>query len=100
MVRARGRQGRRLLRAVAMGIAVVAAGAMGTTGGASAAGITNSGSDLRDGWYSNQPRLAPDAVSASNFGSLWYRKLDGSIYGQPLVSGDNVIVVTEQNQVA
>ena len=29
---------------------------------AAAAGITNSGDDLRDGWYRNQPKLSPDAV--------------------------------------
>lgn len=74
--------------------------AAAATGNAGAAGVTNSGNDLRDGWYPNQPRLSPDAVSASNFGSLWYQKLDGQIYGQPLVTGDSVIVVTEHNQVA
>lgn len=99
MVRARGRQGRRRLRAFATGIAIAAA-TLTAAGGAGAAGVTNSGNDLRDGWYPNQPRLSPDAVSASDFGALWYRKLEGQIYGQPLVVGDSVIVVTEHNQVA
>jgi hypothetical protein len=95
MVRARGRQGRRLLRAIAVGIAMVAA----TASSAGAAGITNSGNDLRDGWYPNQPKLSPDAVAASNFGRLWTKQLDGQIYAQPLVLGNRVIVATEHNKV-
>jgi iron transport multicopper oxidase len=74
--------------------------ALAAPGGAAAAGITNSGSDLRDGWYPNQPRLAPDAVSSSTFGQLWKTQLDGQIYAQPLVNGSSVIVATEGNQVA
>ena len=33
-------------------------------------GVTNSGDDLRDGWYPDQPRLSPDAVSNANFGHV------------------------------
>ena len=70
-----------------------------SAGIASGAGITNSGSDLRDGWYGNQPRLAPDAVSAATFGQMWKGDVDGQVYAQPLVSGSNVIVATERNKV-
>src|SRR3954451_23792447 len=69
-------------------------------GAAHAAGITNSGSDLRDGWYPDQPRLAPDAVAASTFGQLWNVPVDGQVYAQPLVVGSTVIVATERNQVS
>jgi outer membrane protein assembly factor BamB len=73
-------------------------GAM-SAGTASGAGITNGGSDLRDGWYSNQPRLAPDAVSAATFGQMWKADVDGQVYAQPLVHDGNVIVATERNNV-
>jgi iron transport multicopper oxidase len=81
-------------------MALVCGFALGGPAGAGAAGITNSGGDLRDGWYPNQPRLAPDAVSSSTFGQLWKAQLDGQIYAQPLVHGDRVIVATERNVVA
>jgi iron transport multicopper oxidase len=68
-------------------------------GSAAAAGITNSGGDLRDGWYPDQPRLAPDAVSSPTFGQLWKADVDGQVYAQPLVVGDTVIVATERNNV-
>ncbi|WP_231398483.1 choice-of-anchor D domain-containing protein [Conexibacter woesei] len=84
-----------IARSVVLGI-VVCLCAAATAG---AAGITNSGDDLRDGWYSNQPRLAPDAVSASTFGQLWDTQIDGQVYAQPLVIGNTVIVATETNNV-
>src|SRR4051794_35048811 len=68
-------------------------------GTAGAAGITNSGGDLRDGWYANQPRLSPDAVSSGTFGQLWDRPVVGQVYAQPLVVGTTVVVVTEGNRV-
>jgi iron transport multicopper oxidase len=73
--------------------------ALVVTGSAHAAGITNSGNDLRDGWYSNQPRLAPDAVGAGTFGELWKADVVGQVYAQPLVIGSIVVVATERNQV-
>lgn len=66
---------------------------------AHAAGITNSGSDLRDGWYPDQPRLTPDKVAASDFGNLFKVPVDGSVYAQPLVLGTSVVVATERNKV-
>lgn len=96
MVRAIARrQGRRLLHAFALAVALAAAAASG----AHASGITNSGNDLRDGWYPDQPALSPDAVSDATFGQLWSQQLDGQIYAQPLVVGDHVIVATERNKV-
>jgi iron transport multicopper oxidase len=62
-------------------------------------GVTNSGDDLRDGWYPNQPRLSPDAVADGSFGQLWRASVSGSVYAQPLVSGNTVYIVTEKNQV-
>ncbi|HEV7496231.1 choice-of-anchor D domain-containing protein [Baekduia sp.] len=95
---------RRTARALCAAAIVV--GALGSTSvGASAAGITNSGGDLRDGWYGDQPKLSPDAVAGSNFGKLWDAPVDGQVYAQPLVvdTGVNkksVIVATERNEVS
>ncbi|MCW3001072.1 MAG: Pyrrolo-quinoline quinone, partial [Conexibacter sp.] len=70
-----------------------------SAGSALGAGITNSGNDLRDGWYGNQPGLAPDLVGGSTFGKLWSAAVDGQVYAQPLVHAGHVIVATERNQV-
>jgi outer membrane protein assembly factor BamB len=88
-----------VLRAIA-GVVCAAAllGGLGS-GTAGAAGITNSGNDLRDGWYPDQPKLSPDAVANTNFGQLWDTPVDGQVYAQPLVAGTSVIVATERNQV-
>jgi outer membrane protein assembly factor BamB len=83
----------------AWGSIVALLATLACAGGASAAGITNSGDDLRDGWYPNQPQLAPDAVSAGTFGELWKGDVDGQVYAQPLVTGSTVVVATERNKV-
>jgi iron transport multicopper oxidase len=64
------------------------------------AGITNSGNDLRDGWYGDQRKLSPDLVGGSTFGKLWTGDVDGQVYAQPLVHDQQVIVATERNQVS
>jgi iron transport multicopper oxidase len=93
--RARGAALRRIAAFAWMVALLSAAGA----GSASAAGITNSGDDLRDGWYPNQPKLAPDVVGGGTFGGLWSADVDGQVYAQPLVSDGHVVVATERNQV-
>jgi len=92
-----GRRGPRRV-ATALGLTLLL-GACGA-GSAGASGITNSGNDLRDGWYPNQPALSPDAVASSTFGQLWDASVDGQVYAQPLVTGTSVIVATERNQVS
>ncbi|MCW2995052.1 MAG: legume lectin beta domain protein [Conexibacter sp.] len=91
-----GRRGpRRIVKAICAALLLSTI----TAGGASASGITNSGGDLRDGWYSNQPSLSPDAAASSTFGQMWDAAVDGQVYAQPLVTGTSVIVATERNQV-
>ena len=46
-------------------------------GSAAAAGITNSGDDLRTGWYPDQPSLSPGVVSGGDFGQLWSADVTG-----------------------
>src|SRR3954470_23420125 len=92
-------RGAALRQAAVLAFMVVVLGAAGA-GSAAAAGITNSGNDLRDGWYPNQPRLAPDLVGGGTFGKLWSAAVDGQVYAQPLVSAGHVLVATQRNQVS
>jgi hypothetical protein len=54
---------------------------------------------MRDAWDQNEPGLSPAQVTASNFGQLWSTAVDGQVYAQPVVVGNNVIVATENNNV-
>jgi iron transport multicopper oxidase len=91
--------GRFTLRRIGRTIAVATLLGALSAGSASATGITNSGDDLRDGWYPNQPKLSPDAVANTDFGQLWDAPVDGQVYAQPLVTGTSTIVATERNRV-
>ena len=64
-----------------------------------ALGIGSAADDLRTGWYSTQPDLAPASVSAPDFGQLFKTSLDGQIYAQPLLANGVVLVVTETNNI-
>jgi hypothetical protein len=64
-----------------------------------ASGITNSGDDLRDGWYPEQPSLTPQLVSGGTFGQLWSTPVDGQVYAQPLLANGTLLVATENNKV-
>ncbi|GAA1527679.1 hypothetical protein GCM10009827_050930 [Dactylosporangium maewongense] len=55
--------------------------------------------NLRTGWDSNEPGLAPSAVSASDFGQLFSATVNGQVYAQPIVAGGTLITVTENNWV-
>jgi outer membrane protein assembly factor BamB len=79
--------------------AALLAAVLAVPAAAHAEGITNSGGDLRDGWYSTQPRLAPDIVAGGTFGRMWDAPIDGQVYAQPLVDGATVLVLTETNHV-
>ncbi|MFZ1996723.1 MAG: hypothetical protein WAU75_21595, partial [Solirubrobacteraceae bacterium] len=81
---------------------------VGSTASATAAladGITNSGDDLRTGWYPNA-QISPEVVKGGSFGQLWSAAVSGQVYAQPLVahtpgtpSGETVIAATENNEV-
>ncbi|GAB3855334.1 choice-of-anchor D domain-containing protein [Dactylosporangium cerinum] len=55
--------------------------------------------NLRTGWDSAEPGLAPSAVSASDFGQLFSTTVDGQVYAQPIVAAGTLITVTENNWV-
>ncbi|MGZ4706950.1 MAG: choice-of-anchor D domain-containing protein, partial [Acidimicrobiales bacterium] len=66
-------------------------------------GITNSGDDLRTGWYPNA-KISPEVVTGGTFGQLWSTPVNGQVYAQPLVAtssggSETVIVATETNWV-
>ena len=64
-----------------------------------ASGITNSGDDLRDGWYPDEPSLTPQLISGGTFGQQWSTPVDGQVYAQPLLTGGTLLVATENNKV-
>lgn len=63
---------------------------------AGADNVTVSGDVARTGWDANEPGLTPSDVSSSDFGQQWSAQLVGSIYSQPLVIGNTVVVTTEK----
>ena len=95
--RARG-AGAGFLRALAVLLAL-AVGVLATASVALASEPTNSGDDLRDGWYPEQSSLTPQLVSGGTFGQLWSANVEGSVYAQPLLADGVVLVATEDNKV-
>ncbi|MEV6841703.1 PQQ-binding-like beta-propeller repeat protein [Streptomyces sp. NPDC051133] len=53
----------------------------------------------RTGWDANEPKLSPSQVSSAAFGQRWSTALNGFVSAQPLVTGKNVVVATENNYV-
>src|SRR4051794_216863 len=92
--------GRVVLRGSQAAVVAIVVAILGAVPGAArAGGITNGGSDLRDGWYADQPSLTRGVVTGSTFGRLWRAPVDGQVYAQPLVDGDTVLIATETNHV-
>jgi iron transport multicopper oxidase len=89
-------------RAVARAVLLAAAAVLlALLGPAAAFGSepTNSGDNLRDGWYPEQGSLTPQLVSGGTFGQLWSANVEGSVYAQPLLVNGEVLVATENNKV-
>jgi iron transport multicopper oxidase len=61
--------------------------------------VTNSGDNLRDGWYPEQSTLNPSLVSGGTFGQLWSASVEGSVYAQPLLADGTLLVATENDKV-
>ncbi|MFF7469446.1 choice-of-anchor D domain-containing protein [Streptomyces sp. NPDC008092] len=83
-------------------VAVATAALIGTTIGlvapsARADQNTQGVDNLRTNWDQDESSLSPAVVQSSAFGRLFATRLDGQIYAQPLVLGDQVIAVTESN---
>lgn len=98
----RGRHRDRRRRRLSVVAAVAAAALMGTVISlvaqpAQADQNTQGVDNLRTNWDPNESGLSPAVVQSSAFGTLFATQLDGQIYAQPLVVGDQVIAVTESN---
>jgi outer membrane protein assembly factor BamB len=61
--------------------------------------ITNSGGNLRTGWYPDASGITPSMVSGSTFGRLWSAPVEGQVYAQPLLANGTLLVATEKNRV-
>ena len=61
--------------------------------------LTNSGGNLRDGWYPNEPTITPELVTGGTFGQLWSTPVKGQVYAQPLLDEETLLVATEENTV-
>lgn len=74
-----------------------------TTAAASSAGETTmDDGTLRDGWDDAEPGLTPAAVESGDFGELFATKVQGQVYGQPLLvdassSNPGVLVVATED---
>jgi hypothetical protein len=68
-------------------------------GQAVAAEITNSGDNLRTGWYPDEPSITPQLVSGGTFGQLWSAPVEGQVYAQPLLDDGTLFIATEDNKV-
>ncbi|MEV4517831.1 choice-of-anchor D domain-containing protein [Dactylosporangium sp. NPDC049525] len=90
----------RLLPAALTLAAATALPAVAVLPGPANADITTASVDnLRTGWDSAEPGLAPSAVSASDFGQLFSTTVNGQVYAQPIVAGGTLITATENNWV-
>ena len=61
--------------------------------------ITNSGENLRTGWYPEASGITPALVSGGTFGQLWSVPVEGQVYAQPLLADGTLLVATEKNMV-
>jgi iron transport multicopper oxidase len=61
--------------------------------------ITNSGENLRTGWYPEASSITPQLVSGGTFGQLWSAPVEGQVYAQPLLANGTLLVATEENKV-
>ncbi|HXD54843.1 MAG TPA: choice-of-anchor D domain-containing protein [Solirubrobacteraceae bacterium] len=72
---------------------------LAAAGQARASGITNSGDDLRTGWYPGEASLTPELIQGGTFGREWSTKVEGQVYAQPLLYNGTLLVATETNHV-
>jgi PQQ-like domain/Abnormal spindle-like microcephaly-assoc'd, ASPM-SPD-2-Hydin len=66
---------------------------------ASEAEITNSGENLRTGWYPEASSISPQLVTGGTFGQLWSTPVEGQVYAQPLLADGTLLVATEDDKV-
>ncbi|MFL6117818.1 MAG: cell wall-binding repeat-containing protein [Catenulispora sp.] len=90
----------RRARLSALGTAATVIGALAQpVGSAHAAATTISVDNLRTGWDSAEPGLGPAKLASSSFGRTFTASVDGQVYAQPIMAGDVLVAVTENNSV-
>ena len=79
--------------------AVVTGAQASTVAGAAAptTGATRGADNYRSGWYPDQTGLTPSLVAGGTFGQLFKTPVNGSVYGQPIVDDNQLLVNTENN---
>lgn len=73
--------------------------ALGLVSYTHAGGATNAADDLRTGWYPEEGFITPAIVSGGSFAQRWNTTVNGQVIAQPLYSGGQVLVATENNWV-
>ncbi len=61
--------------------------------------ITNSGDNLRTGWYPDEPSITPRSSAAAPSAQLWSAPVEGQVYAQPLLADGALFVATENNDI-
>src|SRR5215210_3034447 len=84
-----------LVGALVVAVGAIALGSL-PSGQALADDIMASHNPARHGWDQLEPGLSPAEVSGGDFGRLFDTVVDGSVYAQPLVIGNTVLVTTEK----
>lgn len=64
---------------------------------AAEAPVTAAAESLRTSWYPDEGQLTPQLLEGGGFGKLFDLPLQGQVYAQPLVSGNTLLAVTEDN---
>ena len=72
---------------------------LAVAGQAHASGVTNSGDNLRTGWYPSESALTPELIEGGTVGQEWSTKVEGQVYAQPLLYDGTLLVATERNRV-
>lgn len=60
-------------------------------------GSTRGADNYRTGWYPDQTNLSPGLVGSGTFGQLFKTAVNGSVYGQPLLADNQLLVNTEND---
>ena len=61
--------------------------------------LTNSGGNLRTGWYPNEGAITPELVTSGTFGRQWTTPVQGQVYAQPLLDDGTLFVATEEDDI-
>jgi hypothetical protein len=92
-VRIKGRAAGRFAFGIALALAVFSYAGVASA----AAPVTASNDALRTGWYPDEPKLSPAALTGGSFGQIFETPIQGQVYAQPLVSNGTLLVLTEDN---